>query len=95
MGKSAKAFKRPTKKQKETRKETRKEETKVQSVAESTSKSRVPSAALSKTSGGGVTKAKSNRLKTRLAAARGAAGAGSAANKKTKTDYLKLFDKKT
>ncbi|KAJ2785504.1 hypothetical protein GGI15_001898 [Coemansia interrupta] len=93
MGKSAKAFKRPTKKQKETRKETRKEETKVQSTAESTPKTRAPSAVLSKTSGGGVTKTKSSRLKTRLAAARGAVTA--AGNKKAKTDYLKLFDKKT
>ncbi|KAJ2700851.1 hypothetical protein FB645_004857 [Coemansia sp. IMI 203386] len=91
MGKSAKAFKRPTKKQKEAKKETGKS-----GSASSAPGAGAPSSgSVTRTSGGGVAKAKpkpktkaaSSRLKTRLAAAK-------QTDTKSKPDYLKLFDKK-
>ncbi|KAJ1868743.1 hypothetical protein H4R99_006146 [Coemansia sp. RSA 1722] len=91
MGKSAKAFKRPTKKQKAAKKETGKSGAASSAPGAGASSS----GSVTRTSGGGVAKAKpkpktkaaSSRLKTRLAAAK-------QTDTKSKPDYLRLFDKK-
>ncbi|KAJ2746750.1 hypothetical protein GGI20_001080 [Coemansia sp. BCRC 34301] len=82
MGKSAKAFKRPSKNQKELKKA-------VKAYPGSTPPTEAPASrsdsALVRTGGGAVTKSKTTKLKAKLAAAK------NGSNKKlVKKDYLKI-----
>ncbi|KAJ1935411.1 hypothetical protein GGF37_006002, partial [Kickxella alabastrina] len=86
---SAKAFKRPTKKEKDTKKEAV-----IHSRSPAPSSIQKPAPmAVSKMSGGSVTKSKSTKLKTRIAVAKGSSK-GKGGDKKARPDYLKLFAKK-
>ncbi|KAJ2472132.1 hypothetical protein IWW56_006205 [Coemansia sp. RSA 2131] len=80
MGKSAKAFKRPTKKQKEIKKTT-----KAQAALTPADKER-PSPMV-RTSSGGVSKSKSIRKKAKVASVM------TRASKAKKVDYMDLFGK--
>ncbi|KAJ2557364.1 hypothetical protein GGH12_006194 [Coemansia sp. RSA 1822] len=81
MGKSAKAFKRPTKKQKEIKKTT-----KAQAALTPAADKERPSPMV-RTSSGGVSKSKSIRKKAKVASAM------TRASKAKKVDYMDLFGK--
>ncbi|KAJ2812702.1 hypothetical protein H4S07_001215 [Coemansia furcata] len=87
MGKSAKAFKRPSKHQKELKKV-------VGASPGLTSPTETfvarPDPALARTASGGVSKSKTTKLKAKVAATKDRGSGKKAANK----DYLKLFARK-
>ncbi|KAJ1649818.1 hypothetical protein GGF44_003323 [Coemansia sp. RSA 1694] len=88
MGKSAKAFKRPSKHQKELKKVVK---AYPGSAPPAEALAARPDPALARTGGGGgVTKSKTSKLKAKVAAAKDRGSSKKPANK----DYLKMFARK-
>ncbi|KAJ1959496.1 hypothetical protein GGI12_004306 [Dipsacomyces acuminosporus] len=96
MGKSAKAFKRPTKKQKEIKKAAT--DKADQPSLPSSSVEQHAASTLTKPSGG-ISKSKTTKLKAKIAAAAAAAAvanktAGTKSSKKKRKDYMALYARK-